>query len=268
MKIYGESHHTSGITTPRLMLNDGGIHLGAWITMRDPLVVDIVAAEAVDWICVDGQHGGADITELQHLIEAAHLFSVPSMVRLPGHDAGTISRVIDAGAGGIIFPTVEDGDTAAYLVAACRFPPRGKRSYGPTRRSPRYAKPMPGDPHDDPSCIVMIETADGLAHLDQILAAGPDGVFVGPYDLALGLGVTLEALMDGGRDGVLADIVRRCTYAGVVPGIYTGEIGLSEKMIELGYRFMPSASDNGLLAVAARNAVAASRRLAAPLAVN
>ncbi|MFC9556374.1 HpcH/HpaI aldolase/citrate lyase family protein [Rhodococcus sp. NPDC056960] len=268
MKIYGESNRSSGLHTPLLTLDDGRIHPGAWVSFRDPAVIDILAAESFDWVCIDGQHGGPEVSELQPLIEAAHVFSVPSIVRVPGHDMGTIGRVLDAGAGGIIFPTVEDAATATSLTAACRFPPRGKRSYGPTRRSPRYAKQIPGRPQEDTLCILMIETVDGLANLDKILATGPDGIFVGPYDLALSLGTTLEKLTSGGEDGILADIARRCTAAGVVPGIYAGELGLAEKMADLGYRFMPTASDTGLLAVAARTAVAAATRLADPLGVS
>lgn len=263
MKIHGESAHSSGLPTPRLAIDDGGTHPGAWVSFRDPAVVDILAAEGFDWICIDGQHGGPEASGVQPLIEAAHLFGVPSMVRVPGHEAGTLGRVLDAGAGGIIFPTVEDAAAAAALVAATRFPPRGKRSYGPTRRSPRYPKPTPGNVHEDALCILMIETAAGLANLDAILATGPDAIFVGPYDLSLSLGTTLEELTGEGADGILADIARRCSEAGVVPGIYTGEPVLSEKMIAVGFRFMPTASDTGLLAVAARNAVADSSQLAA-----
>jgi 4-hydroxy-2-oxoheptanedioate aldolase len=261
MKIYGESGRDSGLSTPRLTINDGGTTLGAWISFRDPAVVDIVAAESFDWICIDGQHGGAEIHEFQQLIEAAHLFSVPSMVRVPGHDLGALGRVLDAGAGGIIFPTVEDAATAEFLGAACRFAPRGKRSYGPTRRSPRYPKTTPGNPAEDTLCILMIETAEGLANLDGILATQPDAIFVGPYDLSLSLGMTLEELTGQGEDGILADIARRATAAGVTPGIYTGELSLSEKMRDLGFRFMPVASDTGLLAIAARSAASASGRL-------
>ena len=268
MKIYGESERTTGLPTPRLTLDDGGTHPGAWVSFRDPAVVDTLAAEGFDWICIDGQHGGPETHEMQPLIEAAHLFSVPSIVRAPGHDMGIIGRILDSGAGGIIFPTVETAVSAASLIGACRFPSRGNRSYGPTRRSPRYPKPVPGNPQDDTLCILMIETAGGLANLDEILATGPDGIFVGPYDLSLSLGITLEELTGEGQDGILADIAHRCTAAGVTPGIYTGEPELSERMAALGFRFMPTASDTGLLAVAARNAVSASRQLTAAKVMN
>ncbi len=256
MKIFGESDRSSGMQAPRWNLNDGQTHFGAWSSLRDPLSIDLLAAEGFDWICIDAQHGGAELADLQTLVQAAHLFSVPAAVRVAGHDAGMIGRVVDAGAAAIIVPTVEDETTAAALVSSCRFAPRGTRSYGPTRLSPRYPKPAPGNVEADPLCILMIETAAGLKNLDAILATQPDGIFVGPYDLSLSLGIDLEVLLGAGSDGMLADIARRCERAGVVPGVYAGEADLAMRMANLGYRFMPIASDTSLLAVAARNIVA------------
>lgn len=261
MKIHGQSERDSGLRTPRLNLGDGNLHLGAWSCFRDPLVIDILAAESFDWICIDAQHGGPEASEIQALVEAAHLFSVPTMVRVPGHETGIAGRAIDAGAGAIVFPTVEDAETARRLIAGCRFPPRGKRSYSPTRRSPRYPKPIPGNPEDDPLCILMIETAQGLENLDDILATRPDAILVGPYDLALGLGVSLTELTRGEPDGTLAKIAHRCNEAGVVPGIYAGEVTLAGRMAAIGYRFMPIAADIGLLGIAAHDSVEAARKL-------
>jgi 4-hydroxy-2-oxoheptanedioate aldolase len=255
MKIYGESDRSSGLRAPRWTLEDGRTHFGAWSSLRDPLSIDLLAAEGFDWICIDAQHGGAELSDLQVLIQAAHLFSVPAAVRVGGHDVGMIGRVVDAGATAIIVPTVEDAATASTLVSACRFAPRGTRSYGPTRRSPRYPKPVPGTNEDDPLCILMIETENGLRNLDAILATQPDGIFVGPYDLSLSLGVSLEELTTAGSKGVLADIAARCHRAGAVPGVYTGDVDFSKRMATLGYRFMPIASDTGMLAIAARNAL-------------
>lgn len=249
------------MTSPRLPLSDGEAHLGVWVSFKDPAVVDVLASEGFDWICIDGQHGGPEAWEMQPLIEAAHLLGTPCIVRVPGHDPGTVTRVLDAGAAGIIFPTVEDPGSALDLVSATRFAPRGKRSYGPTRVRPWFPAPTPGNPDDDAMCILMVETAAGLANLDDILATRPDGIFVGPYDLSLSLGITFEELTGEGLDGILADIARRCSAAGVTPGIFAGDPILSEKMLDLGFRFMPAASDTGLLAEATREVTANTKLL-------
>ena len=260
MKIPGETSQPSPLTSPLLDLRNGG-HRGVWIDVPHPAPLELIAAEGPDWVCVDGQHGHPDFPDLLGLIDAANVFGVPAIVRVQGHDIGAAGRVIDAGAQGIIFPTVEDGDSASKLVSACRFSPRGSRSYGPVRRSPRYPKVTPGLLEDDPLAILMVETRAGYEQLDTILAAGPDGIFVGPYDLSLSLGVDFDALISTDPDGILRDIASRCANAGIPAGIYTGSIALSEAPINWGYSFMPIASDYSLISTATRTVLteAASR---------
>jgi len=251
MKIHGTSARTSGQVLPELDLNSGAAKVGLWINFRDPAIVGVAAAEAFDWICVDGQHGHAELADYRAIFEAAHAFSVPAAVRVGSHELGHIGRAVDAGARAIIVPTVENARQAKALVEACRFAPRGKRSYGPTRLTPRYPIGVPGDPKSDPLVVLMIETAQGLENLDEILATGPDGIFVGPYDLALSSGYTLEELTEGSKQHVLRDIADRCHAAGVAPGIFTGHAELARSMAQLGFRFMPIATDSSLVSTAA-----------------
>lgn len=255
MKIHGETSRPSPLTTPPLDLVGRG-RRGVWIDLPEAASIELICAEGPDWIGIDGQHGQAELSDLFGLIDAANVFDVPAIVRVPGHEIGTAGRVIDAGAQGITFPTIEDGATAAKLVSACRFAPRGNRSYGPTRRSPRYAKTTPGVRADDPLAILMVETRAGYENLDAILAAGPDGIFIGPYDLSLSLGVDFDTLVTSDPDGILRDVAQRCADAGVAAGIYTGSIDLSEGPVSWGYSFMPIASDYSLISTAMRGVLA------------
>jgi 4-hydroxy-2-oxoheptanedioate aldolase len=139
MKIPGETSRPSPLTAPTLDLLRSG-RRGIWIDLQDPASIELICVEGPDWIGIVGQHGQPEFHDLLGLIDAANVFGVPAIVRAQGHDVGAAGRVIDAGAQGIIFPTVEDGETASRLISACRFPPRRGRSYGPVRRSPRYPK--------------------------------------------------------------------------------------------------------------------------------
>jgi 4-hydroxy-2-oxoheptanedioate aldolase len=258
MKIPGETGGQSPLKTPVLDLANAGRN-GVWIGLQDPAAIELICAEGPDWVGIDGQHGQPELPDLLALVDAANVFGVPALVRTPGHDTGATGRIIDAGAQGVIFPAVEDGETASRLVSSCRFPPRGGRSYGPTRRSPRYEKPTPGNPADDPLAILMVETRAGYEELDAILAAGPDGIFVGPYDLSLSLGCDFDALVAADPDKILRDIARRCADAGVPAGIYTGSHQLSMAPLGWGYTFMPVASDYSLLSTATRGLLAVRR---------
>ncbi|MFJ4264793.1 HpcH/HpaI aldolase/citrate lyase family protein [Paenarthrobacter nicotinovorans] len=255
MKIPGETSRPSPLIAPTLDLAVRG-RRGVWIDVPHPASLELIAAESPDWICIDGQHGHPDFQDMLGLVDAANVFGVPAMVRVPGHELGGAGRIIDAGTQGLIFPTVEDGEAAAKLVSACRFSPRGSRSYGPVRRSPRYAKPAPGVPADDPLAILMVETQAGYENLDAILASQPDGIFVGPYDLSLSLGVDFDAFLSRDPDGVLRDIAHRCAEAGVPAGIYTGSPDLSRAPLGWGYSFMPIASDFSLISTAMRSILA------------
>ncbi|GAA1406527.1 2-dehydro-3-deoxyglucarate aldolase [Glutamicibacter uratoxydans] len=252
MKIYGTSARTSNQTQPSLNLSDERAKFGLWITYRDAAVVETGAAEGFDWVCVDGQHGHAELADYRALFEAAHVYGIPAGVRVPSNEVGHLGRAIDAGARIVIVPTVETAQQALGIIETCRFAPRGKRSYGPTRLIPRYPVQTPGLVESDPLVALMIETAKGLENIDEILAAGPDAIFVGPYDLALSCGWTLEQLTLGDQQHVLREIAQRAAAAGVVPGVYAGEIGLARRMVELGFKFMPVSTDSALISMAAR----------------
>src|SRR5260370_21512475 len=104
---------------------------------------------------------------------------VPSLVRVPWNEPGTIMKALDAGAGGVIVPMINSVAEAEAVVGACRYPPAGFRSMGPTR-----ARVVDGD-WRQPLCIVVQETVQAVEIVDDILSvAGIDAGFVGPHDPA------------------------------------------------------------------------------------
>jgi 4-hydroxy-2-oxoheptanedioate aldolase len=95
------------------------------------------------------------------------------------------------------------------VVAACRYAPAGGRSIG------RLSGGV-----DAPVVIGMVEAATALDDLDAILAVeGLDGVYVGPGDLSLSLGLTGPENRPELR-GVLSSIIARATAAGVPVGVH------------------------------------------------
>ena len=85
---------------------------------------------------------------------------------------------------------------------ASRYPPEGERSWGPFAPLWGGAAPDPAAANAAVRCLVMVETVGALADVDAIAATpGVDGLFVGPFDLALALGTTVDALLDDRSDG-------------------------------------------------------------------
>jgi 2-keto-3-deoxy-L-rhamnonate aldolase RhmA len=181
--------------TPREIkrkLRDGQPTLGSWLTFRDPAVAEILARAGFDWLGIDMEHSPITISEAQELIRAISLCGVTALVRLSSNDQTLAKRVLDAGAGGIIVPMVNNAEDAKQAVAMAKYPPAGTRSAG-LARAQSYG---PGfedyiaHANDDTIVVVQIEHTDGVKNAAKILAVdGIDAYMVGPYDLTASMGI-------------------------------------------------------------------------------
>jgi 4-hydroxy-2-oxoheptanedioate aldolase len=239
----------------------GETALGAWISLREPVAVQMACSAGYDYACIDMQHGLADYSDLLALVQAAAGSSVPALVRVPWNEPGIIGRVLDAGALGVIIPMVNSAAEAEQAVAACRYPPQGERSFGPALASTTYGGGYAGTANRDVACIPMIETRAAMEHLDEILAVpGIDAVYVGPADLSFSYG--LPPSLDNADEPVfrdaLAAVVEACTRAGVVPGIHANA-ALAPRRRAQGFRMITASGDLSAVAGGLRQDLAAAR---------
>lgn len=226
---------------------------GLWCTVPGTYVTEIVSRSGFDWLCVDLQHGFHAVGDLLGFMQTAELTATPVLVRIEYRDSRIVHRVLDAGARGIIFPTVDTAQQAADAVAMCRYPPNGRRSWGPARLALAHPGYSTGAADDEVLCIVMIESRAGLANLDEIVAVpGIDAILVGPSDLAIDLGVGPQPdPLAGIHADALRTIASRCASAGVVPMTYAVSTAGVAMFRELGYEGFGVNSDAGLLRGAA-----------------
>ncbi|MFO7551874.1 MAG: aldolase/citrate lyase family protein [Haliea sp.] len=176
---------------------NGDITLGAWFMMPGALCVEVVCSSNYDWIALDMQHGCMGYETAVEMIRSADISGVNTFVRVPWNEPVMIGRALDAGAMGIIAPMIETAEDARRLVESCRYPPLGKRSFGPARVSQRDGMEYALTANDDVAVIPMIETAAALTNVNEIAAVdGVDALFVGPFDLSIALG-----LAPGDNDG-------------------------------------------------------------------
>src|SRR4051812_12693294 len=193
---------------------DGRACHGVWSLLPGAVTGEVLARTGADFVVVDLQHGATGEAELPGTAAAiAAAGSVP-LVRARSSSFADVGRPLDLGARGVIVPNVRDADHAREVVAACRYAPAGGRSIGR----------LTGDA-DDPVVVVMVELASALDDLDAVLAVeGLDGVYVGPGDLSLSLGLTGAERREELR-GVLFSVIARAGAAGVPVGVhaYSGE---------------------------------------------
>lgn len=218
---------------------------GGWIYLRDPVVVELVARSDVDWVCVDTHHGMARAVDVAQLMQAVALGASPGLVRVPWNEPGVIMNALDAGATGVIVPMVGNADEAERAVAACRYPPRGIRSWGPTRAAlgaPAYSAAWA---NERVLCIVMIETEEGLENAERIVAVnGIDAVFIGPTDLSLSFGVARD---DPANDERVMELKEACDRGGIPVGVAATSVEEGRRRAASGFAFIALPSDAVLL---------------------
>lgn len=163
--------------------------IAAWMTTHSLLVAQALASSGADTVIVDMQHGSATLEDMLALVACIEVRGAEPFVRVPSVDAGLIGRLLDAGVTGIVAPLVESRAQAQALADAMFYPPLGCRSYGPRIPALRHGASYASTANDRLVALAMIETAAGVAALDEIVSVeGLSGLFVGPSDLAFSLG--------------------------------------------------------------------------------
>jgi 4-hydroxy-2-oxoheptanedioate aldolase len=253
----------SSMNTPlslRERWNDGAITLGAWMFLREPLIAEVAGDAGYDYVCIDMQHGLADYSDTVAMLQGLAKSAATPIVRMPWNDPSMIGRVLDAGALGVIIPMVNTADEAAQAVAACRYAPIGKRSLGPIGAMVRHGSGYLRWANERVACLPMIETMEAVENIDEILAVpGIDGIYVGPADLSLTLG--LPPLMDHADDrfqAALATIVEACQRHGVVAGIQAS-VALTDMRARQGFQMITVGYDQTPVITALRADLATSR---------
>jgi 4-hydroxy-2-oxoheptanedioate aldolase len=235
--------------------------LMAWLLLDTAAAATTVAAAGVDAVSIDVPHGAASIHRLADILTAVDATSATPFVRVSWNDPAEIMRVLDLGARGAICPMISTRQQAEAFVAACRYPPDGIRSYGPVRAAFGAGRIHTSTADEAVMPFAMIETAEGLANVDEIAAApGLTGLFVGPTDLSLDLHI--EALADFENEQLLDALDRvldACEHHDLVPGIHAPvPDDAAAAMIERGYRLVSFAVDTDVLG---RGVASALRRL-------
>jgi 4-hydroxy-2-oxoheptanedioate aldolase len=202
-------------TALRRRIAAGEVALGISLSMGSVHAVELCAHSGLDYVYLDQQHGLTSLDTLINQLRAIAGSPVTPLVRVLRNDPGLIGQALDAGAEGVIVPMVNSAGDAHRAVQGCRYPPEGVRSWGPIRA--RFG--LGSDPvqvNSQVLCFVMIETRDAVENVEEIVTVpGVDGVYIGPADLAVSMGLKPRAgLQDGEHAQAIKRIVAACETAG------------------------------------------------------
>jgi len=228
----------------------GRQQIGLWVSLANAYSTEIVAGSGFDWLLIDGEHSPNDPPTVLPQLQAAAPYPVSCIVRPAWNDKVLIKRYLDIGAQSLLVPYVQNADEAAAAVAAIRHPMRGVRGVAGVTRASRFGRiPDYARRADEELCLlVQVESREALGNIEKIAAVdGVDGIFIGPADLAAGLGF-LGQMGHAEVQSAIQDAIRRIRACNKPAGILTPDEASARKYIEWGTTFTAVGLDAMILA--------------------
>jgi 4-hydroxy-2-oxoheptanedioate aldolase len=220
--------------------------IGALIYSNSPEVIEY-AAVGMDWIWWEGQHTHASWERMIHGVRTAHWMGIPVLVRTWTHDGGTIERLLDTGAEGIIVPMVDTPEQAEEILSHCYYPPTGNRSYGSVRME-RIERDL-NEWNRRIVIVMMIETPKALQNAEAIAdLPGVDGLYVGMRDLAFRLGKDVDDYTAHlSVKDELDHVVQVCKKAGKAAAVLVSSPDELVSRVRDGYQLICAGADLNIL---------------------
>jgi 4-hydroxy-2-oxoheptanedioate aldolase len=224
---------------------------GIWACSGSPLVAEICAGAGMDWMLIDMEHSPNSLESVLAQLQAVAGYPVAPVVRVPVADTVVLKQVLDLGAQNVLVPMVSSAEEAADVVAAVRYPPRGRRGVGSAlARSARWNRVEDYLVNADAytSVFVQIESAEAVANARAIAEVdGIDGVFVGPSDLAASMGLIGQQT----HPDVVASVLHtfdEVRAAGKPVGVNAFDPAAATSYVEAGASFILAGADVALVA--------------------
>jgi len=257
-------------TSIKVKLKNGERLTGCFISMFSQIATEIIANAGYDCVMIDLEHGPGNHTQAIAMMQAAESRGCCPLIRASSANIVDIKRILDIGPMGIMVPDIRTPAQAREVVAHCRYAPEGDRGAAPGymramdysgfNGQARNGKPYKTFMQDDFLLIAQVESAEGLASIEEIARVdGIDMIFIGPADLSASLG----ALGTFDSESFI-DAFDRIEAATLGAGKTLGCIPFADwnpaRLFRNGHQLVISAADALLLAKAANEDAAKVRQ--------
>lgn len=194
--------------------------------VRNPAAAQLIKNAGLDFFMYDCEHAALTIETLHDTFLVANSLGINGFARVPNGTKEWISRVLDAGASGVMVPMIENKQQAENLVKYSKYTPIGGRGYSGGIAFSGYT----GGKHADMMraqnarviTIAQIETRGGVENAEEIAAVeGIDALLIGPNDLSIALDIPGD-LMNPIELEAIAKVAAACKKHGKAFGLHAG----------------------------------------------
>ena len=220
--------------------------VGSWMQIPNSSVSEIMGQSGYDWVAVDMEHGAISVESLPDIFRALELGDTLPLVRLAQGKSKDCKQALDAGAGGVIVPMIDNAAQLIEVRNSCRWPPSGSRGVAFSRANlfginfENYCNEAQA-----PILVAMIEHKKAIENLAEILDVdGLDAILIGPYDLSASMGLT-ACFDDPIFKKVMNEILELCKANQIACGIHVvqPDLNLLKDVIASGYQFIAYSID-------------------------
>ena len=175
---------------------------GAFFNSGTVVSAEVLGQLGFDFIVIDAEHGQYDFATVEAFIRAAECRDLLPIVRTVDCSRNYILKLLDLGAMGLFIPFIKTAEEVRQVIRFAKYPPLGERGLGHAHKVGYGLDPIvnTGRPEDylewanDNTLIIpQCETAEAVANIEEILSVpGVAGIFIGPYDLSISLGIPCQ----------------------------------------------------------------------------
>jgi 4-hydroxy-2-oxoheptanedioate aldolase len=156
----------------------------------DPSLYEMTSLLGFDCIWMDLEHHGYSVETASNLMRAARVGGSDIVARPGKGEFMRMSRLLEMGATGIMYPRCESAAEAAEVVKWCKFAPEGRRGADGANPDMPYLMMPTADyvrsANEQTFVVVQIEDAGTAARAAEIAAVpGVDVLFLGPGDFSI-----------------------------------------------------------------------------------
>lgn len=243
------------IETMKTLWKKGGTVYNLFITGRSNWSAEVLSHSGFDTLTIDMQHGLTEFSELLPVLQGISSGDSLPFIRLNWNDPQEIMKALDYGAQLLICPMIENASDAAAFVNSAKYPPLGKRSFGPIRAALKHHGDYFSDANTETLTFAMIETASAAQDLEAIAATpGLDGLYIGPFDLSVSMGLTKKAdFTDPTLMGIIDKVLELAKQHQLYTGIFTVDPLDAKAMAGKGFNLVSCGTEVQLLQNAAKS---------------
>ena len=245
-----------------------GNALGTFLGVTTPAIMEAISSSGLDFVIIDTEHGPYGTESVSDLISTSSLLGISPLVRIADLTHGEMQHALDNGADGVIIPCLREVDEFRKAVDLGKFPPLGNRGFIKGRGSRFGSEDWASGNLDeylensDRKALILpqCETAEALDHIEEIVnIEGIDGIFIGPFDLSISLGIPGQ-FGDQRFLDALERIYEACRAAGKMCLIFANTPEDGRRYLREGYDAVAVGTDFQIFAGAMAETVRKARR--------